>query len=73
MKAIKDPVAARIGRAAETKAYLLEKRLKATGWGAPTGTASRATFDTATATTADLAQRLKALIDDLTTMGVLRL
>lgn len=42
-----------------------------TGWAAPTGTASRATFDTATATTADLAQRLKALIDDLTTHGLI--
>lgn len=42
-----------------------------TGWVAPTGTASRATFDTATATTADLAQRLKALIDDLTTHGLI--
>jgi hypothetical protein len=32
---------------------------------APTGTASRATFDTTTVTTAQLAQRVKALIDDL--------
>ena len=35
------------------------------GWVAPTGTASRATFDTASVTTAQLAQRVKALIDDL--------
>lgn len=42
-----------------------------TGWVAATGTASRATFDTATATTADVAQRLKALIDDLTTHGLI--
>lgn len=36
-----------------------------TGWSTATGTASRATFDTATVTTAQLAQRVKALIDDL--------
>lgn len=42
-----------------------------TGWTPPTGTSSRATFDTATATTADLAQRLKALIDDLTAHGLI--
>lgn len=43
-----------------------------TGWAAPTGTASRATFDTATVTTAQLAQRVKALIDDLTAQGRLK-
>jgi hypothetical protein len=42
-----------------------------TGWTAPTGTASRATFDTATVTTAELAQRVHALIDDLTTHGLI--
>lgn len=36
-----------------------------TGWTVPSGTASRATFDTATVTTEQLAQRLKALIEDL--------
>jgi hypothetical protein len=36
-----------------------------TGWALPTGTSSRATFDTATVTTAQLAQRLKAMIEDL--------
>ncbi len=35
------------------------------GWGTATGIASRAAFDTSTVTTAQLAQRLKALIDDL--------
>jgi len=35
---------------------------------APTGTTSRATFDTATVTTAQLAQRVKALIEDLQAM-----
>ena len=36
-----------------------------TGWAVPTGTAARTTFDTATVTTAELAQRVKALIEDL--------
>lgn len=40
-------------------------------WADPTGTTSRATFDTATATTSDVAQRLAALIADLRTIGVL--
>jgi hypothetical protein len=42
-----------------------------TGWAAPTGTATRTSFDTATATTTQLAERLKALIDDLTTHGLI--
>lgn len=37
------------------------------GWAAATGTATRSTFDTTTVTTAQLAERLKALIDDLIT------
>lgn len=36
-----------------------------TGWGAATGTATRTTFDTATVTLEQLAQRVKAMIDDL--------
>lgn len=36
-----------------------------TGWGAPTGTATRTTFDTATVTLPQLAERVKALLDDL--------
>jgi hypothetical protein len=36
-----------------------------TGWGAPTGTATRTTFDTSTVTLPQLAERLKALLDDL--------
>lgn len=36
-----------------------------TPWATATGTASRATFDTATVTLPELAQRVKALIDDL--------
>jgi hypothetical protein len=41
------------------------------GWAAATGTGSRATFDTATVTTAQLAGRVKSLIEDLTTRGIL--
>jgi hypothetical protein len=36
-----------------------------TGWATPTGTATRTTFDTSTVTTSQLAERVKALIDDL--------
>lgn len=36
-----------------------------TGWGLPTGTATRTAFDTATVTTQQLAERVKALLDDL--------
>ncbi len=39
------------------------------GWTAATGTASRASFDTASVTTAQLAQTVKALIDDLLAQG----
>jgi len=42
-----------------------------TGWTAPTGTATRTTFDTSTVTTEQLAQRVKALIDDLTAHGLI--
>jgi hypothetical protein len=35
------------------------------GWGLPTGTFTRTTFDTATVTTAQLAERVAALIQDL--------
>lgn len=42
-----------------------------TGWATPTGTATRGTFDTATVTVEELAKRLKALIDDLTTHGLI--
>jgi hypothetical protein len=43
-----------------------------TGWAAATGTATRTTFATSTVTTAQLAERVKALIDDLISLGVLR-
>lgn len=42
-----------------------------TGWAAPTGTATRTTFATGTVTLVQLAERVKALIDDLTTHGVI--
>lgn len=41
-----------------------------TEWGVPTGTATRTTFSTATVTLAELSERVKALIDDLTTHGL---
>jgi len=42
-----------------------------TGWGAPTGTATRTTFATGTVTLPILAEHVKALIDDLTTHGLI--
>lgn len=42
-----------------------------TGWGAPTGTATRTTFATGSVTLSQLAERVKALIDDLTTHGMI--
>jgi hypothetical protein len=44
---------------------------RGTGWEAATGTATRTTFATSTVNTAQLAQRVKALIDDLTTHGLI--
>lgn len=44
---------------------------RSTGWGAPTGTPTRTTFATGSVTTAQLAERVKALIDDLTTHGLI--
>lgn len=42
-----------------------------TGWAAPTGTATRTTFATSTVTLPQLAERLKALLDDLTIHGMI--
>lgn len=42
-----------------------------TGWSAATGTASRASFDASTVTVGQLAQRLKALLDDLIAHGLI--
>ena len=44
---------------------------RAPGWSAATGTASRASFDAGTVTVGQLAQRLKALIDDLISHGLI--
>ena len=44
---------------------------RATGWTVATGTANRTTFDTATVTTALLAQRFMALEQDLITHGII--
>lgn len=43
-----------------------------TGWAAATGTATRTTFATTTVTTEQLAERVKALIDDLETHGLIQ-
>jgi hypothetical protein len=42
-----------------------------TGWSAPTGTATRTSFATGSVTLPNLAERVKALIDDLTTHGLI--
>lgn len=42
-----------------------------TGWTAPTGTPTRTTFVTGSVTLPQLAERVKALIDDLTTHGLI--
>jgi hypothetical protein len=44
---------------------------KRTGYGAPTGTATRATFATSSVTLPVLAEHVKALIDDLTAYGLI--
>jgi hypothetical protein len=42
-----------------------------TGWAAPTGVATRTAFDPATVTLSQLAERVKALVDDLTAHGLI--
>jgi hypothetical protein len=44
---------------------------RVTGWAVASGSASRTSFDTATVTVSQLAQRLKALIDDLIAHGLI--
>lgn len=44
---------------------------RAGGWGTPSGTATRAAFDTSSITTMQLAERVKALIDDLRAHGLI--
>jgi hypothetical protein len=41
-----------------------------TTYGAPTGTATRTVFDTSTVTLAQLAERVKAMVDDLRSVGL---
>lgn len=43
-----------------------------TDWTAATGTATRTTFATGSVTTAELAERVKALLDDLITNGAVK-
>lgn len=45
--------------------------LRQFGWAPATGAINRATFDTATVTTSQLAERVKALLDDLTVHGLI--
>jgi hypothetical protein len=42
-----------------------------TGWTAASGSATRTAFDTTTVTTAQLAERVKALLDDLIAHGLI--
>jgi len=53
----------RLRQALENVLTTDEQRLA--GWVRPTGTATRTTFDTATITLPLLAERVKALLDDL--------
>jgi hypothetical protein len=45
--------------------------IRRTGWAAASGTATRTAFATSTVTTSQLAERVKALIDDLRTHGLI--
>ena len=54
--------------------YILGNKIisaRRTGWTAATGTATRTSFDTSTVTTAQLAERVKALLDDLIAHGLI--
>ena len=62
------------GTANIQKLYVMGQQVVAprvTGWTAPTGTATRTTFATPTVTLPQLAERVKALIDDLTAHGLI--
>lgn len=63
----------KVGMAATQKLgfYGATPIVRPTGWAAPTGTATRTTFDTTTATVIQLAERVKALTDDLTALGII--
>lgn len=51
---------------------LVEKNTGAADWAAATGTATRTTFDTATVTLPELAEHVKALLDDLLANGSIK-
>lgn len=51
--------------------HLSQPQFTLSGWTTPIGVASRSGFDTSTATVGQVAQHLKALIDDLHTGGML--
>lgn len=42
-----------------------------TGWSAPTGSSAKTSFDTSTVTVSELAQRVKAVLDDLISHGLI--
>lgn len=54
-----------IGGGNITSGTINKARLPASGWTAWTGSATRTSFDTATATLANVAEAVKALVDDL--------
>lgn len=57
----------RLGFSTGAATQVLRRRI--TGWSAATGSATRTSFDTGTVTLPDLAERVKALIDDSMTHG----
>lgn len=56
-------------QASELLTELEQYLITSTGWTAPTGALSRATFDPATVTLGQLAQRVAALLTDLLAKG----
>jgi hypothetical protein len=67
---IKGPVNVGAGSSYEVRGVPVVSGRKG-GWSRPTGAASRATFDTKKVTVSQLAERLKALIDDLSDHGLI--
>lgn len=57
------------GAAVKVGLYGAAPVAQSTGWGAPTGTATKTTFNTATVTLPQLAERVKALLDHLLLRG----
>lgn len=64
---ISDPISTQGIQISSTR-VLCERK---TGWTAPSGTATRTSFSTSTATVEEVAERLKALIDDLISHGMI--